>query len=183
MTLMRLGEKPLSGKPVYVFDATPVIHYVKIGKLGLVSGICEAVLVGEVYKEVTMGEYPDAYLVKDLLEQGVLKVIDVVDRSTVDALLRFPGIHLGEAETLAVAKLLNGLAVLDDAEARAVAQVYGINAALGSLFLLFKLISSGVVDVEEAEDMLESLVNHGLYLDSRTLLRAKSMLKEYKEKN
>ena len=172
----------MSGKPVYVLDATPVIHFAKIGKLGLISEICEAVLVGEVFREVTAGEYPDAYLVRDLVEQGALRVYDAVDRSTVDALLRSQGIHLGEAETLAAAKTLCGLAVLDDAEARAVAEVYGINAAPGTLFLLFKLISSRVVGAEEAEEMLESLVNHGLYLDPRTLLRAKSKLKELKEK-
>ena len=50
----------MSGKPVYVLDATPVIHFAKIGTLGLISEICEAVLVGEVCREVTAGEYPDA---------------------------------------------------------------------------------------------------------------------------
>ena len=179
MMWMRLGEKRLRGKPVYVLDATPVIHFAKIGKLELVSGVCDAVLVGEVYREVATGDYPDALLVRDLVDGGVLRVYEVVDRDIVDALLRFPGVHLGEAETLAASKFLGGLAVVDDAEARAVAEVYGIDAAPGTLFLLFKLLSSGVVGVEEAEEMLVSLVNHGLYLDPRTLLRAKMRLKEH----
>lgn len=175
----RLGEKPLSGKPVYVLDATPVIHYAKAGRLGLLSEICEPVIVEAVYGEVAVGDYPDSLLVRDLVENGSIQVYRVEDRRAVDALLRFPEIHLGEAETLVASRLLDGVAVVDDSAARAIADVFGYDVARGSLFLLFRLLSAEVLDVLEAESLLGLLVENGLYLDSRTLLKARALLEEY----
>ncbi len=175
----RLGEKPLSGKPICVLDATPVIHYAKAGRLGLISEVCEPVIVGAVYREVSAGDYPDALLVRDLVDNGSIQVCIVKDRVVVDALLRFPEIRLGEAETLVASRLLDGLAVVDDSAARAIADVFGYSVARGSLFLLFKLLSDGVLNVSEADELLGLLVENGLYLDSRTLLKAKAILEWY----
>jgi predicted nucleic acid-binding protein len=177
----RLGEKPLKDKPVYLLDATPIIYYTKIGKLGLLSLICEPVIVEAVYNEVTVGDYPDAYVVRDLVEEGVLRVYRVDDRGPVEGLMRFPEIHLGEAETLVASRLLGGVAVVDDSAAWAVAEVFGFKVARGTLFLLFRLLAAGVIDALDAEDMLELLVESGLYLDPRTVLKAKSLLEQYKD--
>ena len=174
--LKKLGEKLLRVKPVYVLDATPVIHFAKIGKLGLISEICDPVLVESVYTETTIGDYPDTLLIRDLVDKGVLRVFRVEDRESIDVLTRFPEIHIGEAETLVASRLLEGLAVVDDSAARAVAEVFGYNVARGSLFLLFKLLQAGVVDASEADNVFDMLVQHGLYLDPRTVLRAKELL-------
>ena len=171
----------MSDKPIYVLDATPLIHLAKIGKLGLVSRVCDPVIVEGVYEETRLGGHPDALIIEDLVSQGFIRVYKVKDNAFVDALLRFPGVHRGEAETLAASKLLGGLAVVDDAEARAVAAVYGVKVASGTIFLLFKFLASGIIEVAEADDMLTQLVEHGLYLDPRTLLRAKELINGYKK--
>lgn len=181
MTLKRLGEKLLSNKPVYVLDATPVIYFAKIGKLGLLSEICDPVIVEAVFDETAGDGFPDALLIRDLVTEGVFRRYRVEDRGLVDALMRFPEIHMGETETLAASRLLGGLAVVDDAEARAVAEVFGLRVARGTLFLLFRLVASGVIDRVEADSMLGSLVDHGLYLDPRTVLKAKEKLKRFLE--
>lgn len=168
-------------KPVLVLDATPVIHFAKIGKLGLLPRIGEIVIVEEVYSETALRDYPDAILVRALAAEGALRVYKVEDRGIVEALLRYRGVHLGEAETLAAAKMLGGLAVVDDAVARAVAKVHGIDVASGTLFILFRLLASGVVNVKEADEVLSQFVKQGLFLDSRTLLRAREKLKEFEK--
>jgi len=60
------------------------------------------------------------------------------------------GVDRGEAETLAATKILGGLAVVDDAKARSLAKVYRIQVASGTLFLLFRLLASGIIDSMEA---------------------------------
>ena len=93
-----------SRKPIYVLDATPIIHFAKIARLGHILGMCEAQITREVYREAVErgGGRPDAMLIRDAVERGEIKVYDVRDRRLVDALLRHPEIHKGEAETLAL---------------------------------------------------------------------------------
>lgn len=116
------------------------------------------------------------------MHEDAFHVYKVEERDIVEALLRHPGIHSSEAETLAAAKILGGLAVVDDAEARTVAKIYGIDQAPGTLFLLFKLLSDGIIGSGEASRMLDDLVDNGLYLDSKTLLRAKKRLDDHTHK-
>jgi len=171
-----------SKRPPYVLDATAVIHFAKIGKLRLITDICDAHITREVYHEtveVDEGQ-PDSLVIKDAVDHGELKVYDVVEKRLVKALLRHSEIHPGEAETLAAAKELGGLAVIDEKEARAIASIHGIRAAPGTLFLLFRLLKLEKIGVEEAEEALTDLITSGLYLDSKTLLRAKERLEEHR---
>jgi predicted nucleic acid-binding protein len=169
-----------SSKPVYVLDATAIIHFAKIDKLSLIVSTCEAYITREVYREVVdRGEgKPDALVVREATERGQIMVYDVRDLKLIRALRRHAEIHAGEAETLAAAKELNIPAVIDEAEARAVAKAYGITTKTGALFLLFRLLSLGRIDPDECAVVLDELVESGLYIDSRTLISAKRRILE-----
>ena len=183
---MKLGEKPLRNrKPIYVLDATAIIYFAKISKLNLILETCDPHITREVYLETVErnGKYPESAIIKDTINRGQLKMYDVRERGHVEALLRHPEIHAGEAETLIAAKELGGLAVIDEKEARTVAKIYGIKTAPGTLFLLFRLLKLRKISVNNADETLDNLIASGLYLDSKTLLRAKKRLKEYKPKN
>jgi len=119
--LTKLGEKRLSSGPVYVLDATPLIHLAKIEKLNVVLRICQPYITREVHKEtVERGEArPDAMVIGDAIERGELKVYDIRSRGLVRVLQRHPEIHPEEAETIAAAKELKGSAIIDEAKARA----------------------------------------------------------------
>ena len=174
--LTRLGEKPLrSSPPKYVLDATPIIHFSKINKIKLVLSICEAYMTREVYRETVEHAEgkPDAATILDAVERGELKVYDVGNRNLLRLLQRHPEIHSGEAETLAAAKELDAFAIIDEAEARAVAKTYGIRIRAGTLFLLFRLLALRKIDIPETEQLLDDLVESGLYVDSHTLIKAK----------
>jgi predicted nucleic acid-binding protein len=178
--LTRLGEKPLrSSEPIYVLDATSIIHFAKIDKLKLVLGICEAYMTGEVQMEtVERGQgRSDAVVIRDAVERGELKVCDIRNRNLLRLFQRHPDIHLGEAETLAAAKELDAFAVIDEAEARAIAKTYGIRTRAGTLFLLFRLLALGKIEVAEGERTLDELVESGLYIDSHTLIRARKKIR------
>lgn len=168
-----------SSEPIYVLDATPVIHFAKIEKLSLVLGICKAYATREVYREtVERGEgRPDALVIRDSVAREELKVYDVQDRNLVKMFQRHPGIHMGEAETLAAAKELNAFAIVDEAEARATAKAYGVKTRAGTLFLLFRLLTLEHIEATECEGILDELVESGLYIDSHTLIRAKQKIR------
>lgn len=166
-------------EPAYLLDATPVIHFAKIHRLELILGICQPFITTEVYREtVEQGQgRPDALSIRDAVERGELKVYDVRDRTAVRALQRHPEIHMGEAETLAAAKELNAYAVVDEAEARAIAKTYGIRTRTGTLFLLFRLLALKRIEPTECESILDELVESGLYIDSQTLIRARQKIR------
>jgi len=161
----------MNRKPIYVLDATPIIYFAKIGKLDLILDICDARITVEVYSETVEkgGEHADSVKIKDAIRRGKMKVYGVKRERIVKALLRHAEIHLGEAETIAASKELDGLAVIDEEEARTIARMYGVRTAPGTLFLLFRLLRLKKMDVSDAEVMLTDLVTSGLYLDSRTL--------------
>ncbi len=166
-------------EPIYVLDATPIIHFGKINKLNLVLSTCEACMTWEVYREtVERGQgKPDATVIRDAVERGEVKVYDVRDRNLVRMFQRHLEIHMGEAETLAAAKELNAFAIVDEAEARAVAKSYGIKTRTGTLFLLFRLLALKRIQAGECERILDELVESGLYIDSHTLIRAKQKIR------
>jgi predicted nucleic acid-binding protein len=172
---MKLGKEPLrSSKPIYVFNATPVIHFSKIGSLNLILEICDAFITTEVYLEtVTRGEnFPDSLAIEEAVKSGRLKVYEVKMENTVKTLLKHGEIHKGEVETIVAAKELEGTAIIDDEEARVIAKVYNVKAAPGCLFLLFRLLKLRKIDTSEAKNMLERLIKSGLHLDPETLLEA-----------
>lgn len=170
-----------SSKPIYVLDATPIIHFAKIQKLKLVLDTCEAYITREVYKEaVERGQgRPDATAIRDAVGHAELRIYDIRDARLVAALRRHLEIHAGEAETLAAAKELNVPAVVDEAEARSVAKMYGIQTRIGTLFLFFRLLTLRRIKAAEALRILDELVESGLYIDSQTLTRARQRIESF----
>ena len=165
-------------KPKHVFDSTPLICLAKTSLLEAALETCEAYTTSSVMKETTENtEYPDAITIKDSIEKGLIK-IHSPDEAKIKALKRHPEIHNGEAEVLASAEELGAIAIIDDKEARSVAELYNIKTHPGTLYILFKLVTAGKLEAETAEHKLDQMVNAGLYLDPRTLIAAKNKLRK-----
>lgn len=160
-------------KPIYVLNATPVIHFSKIGKLNQILDLCKAYIAEEVFLEVVErgNRYPDSLSIKEAINKGNLKVYQIKNQNYVKLLLRFPEIHKGEAETLIAAKELNGVAIIDDNNARIIAKILNIKAETGCLFLLFRLLKLKKINKIQAKKMLEDLIGSGLYLNPELVLK------------
>ena len=65
-----------------------------------------------------------------------------------------------DAEVLALAKELDGLAVVDDEVARKTAKVYGI-AYVGTPYVLVKAVLEGIVAKERAKQAVNEMVSAG----------------------
>ena len=169
-----------SNRPKYVFDATPLIYLAKTSLLEAALESCEAFATETVRKETTENtDYPDAVIIRDSIEKGLLKIHSPGNEAKMKALSRHPEIHLGEAETLASAEELKATAIIDDEEARAVAELYNIPTRPGTLYILFRLTATDRLDAPTAEEKLDQMINAGLYLDPRTLVAAKRKLREH----
>jgi len=66
----------LKNKPVYILDATPVIYFVMIGKLELLSKVSDLVITAEVFRENTSGDSPDVLVIREAVKSGVLRVYE-----------------------------------------------------------------------------------------------------------
>ena len=165
-------------RPRLVLDATPLIHLAKAGLLEATLGSFEVIVAESVLEEVTRGEaHPDAVMIRGAADEGRIKVHKPRDGDMVRALMRHREVHRGEAETMASAAELGAAAVMDNGVARAVANLYGVPTKPGTLYLLFRLVSLGLLDSRDAEDRLDQMVKTSLYLDSRTLIAAKEKLR------
>jgi len=161
-----------------VLDATPLIHLTKAGLLEATLGSFEVIVAERVLDEVTRGEaHPDAVIIRAAADDGRIKVHKPHDGDMVRALMRHREIHRGEAETMSTAIELGVAAVMDNGVAWAVAKLYGVPTKPGALYILFMLVSLGLLDPGDAEDRLDQMVKTGLYLDSRTLIAAKEKLR------
>lgn len=162
----------------HVFDSTPLIYLAKTSLIEAALNSCEAYTTISVVKETTENtNYPDAMMIKASVEKGLIK-IHSPGEAKVKALTRHPEIHQGEAEVLVSAEELGAYAIIDDKEARSVAELYNIRTRPGTLYILFRLVVEGKLGKEEAEEKLDQMVNAGLYLDPRTLIVAKNKLRK-----
>jgi predicted nucleic acid-binding protein len=168
-----------SEKPRLVLDATPLIHLAKAGLLEATLCSFEVIVAERVLDEVTRsGDHTDAVIIRGAADEGRIQVHKPRDGDMVRALMRHREVHRGEAETMASAAELGAAAVMDNGVARAVAKLYGVPMKPGTLYILFRLVSLGLLDPRDAEDRLDQMVKTGLYLDSRTLIAAKEKLRE-----
>jgi predicted nucleic acid-binding protein len=67
------------------------------------------------------------------------------------------GLHVTDAEVLALAKELDGLAVVDDEVARKTAKVYGI-AYVGTPYVLARAVYEGLVTKERAKQAVNEMI-------------------------
>jgi predicted nucleic acid-binding protein len=133
---------------VLVLNATPLIYLTKIGLSHLFGQLgFKLVTSSSVRREVDEGKrkgVADAIVLDELFKDGVFKVVEPKDSRFLSVLLKIKGLHATDAEVLAVAKELDGVAVIDDAVARKVAKVYDISY-VGTPFLLMIAVRKGLM--------------------------------------
>jgi predicted nucleic acid-binding protein len=71
-----------------------------------------------------------------------------------------PKIHKGDAEVLALAYEFEGIALLDDEEARGMAEIEGI-LHHGTIYLLLRMMKMGLLTKEEILDGLNKMILNG----------------------
>ncbi len=151
-------------KPL-IFDATPLIYLGKINVLEKITHFSEEKYTPEsVYQEVVVegkkSGNPEVFLIENLLDAGILKIKTPADDRYIAHLKENPRIHRGDAEVLALALELDGIALMDDEEARGMAEIEGIEHH-GTIYLLLRMMKMGLLTKEETIDSLDEMLRMG----------------------
>ncbi len=154
---------------IWIFDSSPLIYLNKVG-LNLIFKRLdgEKIIPTQVYKQVvTEGKnqgYADALISEDLVNKGVIKVVQVAENGFKEMLKSLEKeLHEGELEVLTLAKNKGGIAVLDESIAREVGSVLRIEVR-GTLFLIFLMVRKRELKKEEAKYKVDLMIRNGFRL-------------------
>jgi len=152
---------------ILIFDATPLIYLAKIGKLHLLQKInTERIIPNSIFEEVVikgkkLGK-PDAIVVDRLVESGVFRIENVERTGFYEKIKENRNLSEGDVEVIALAKMKDGIAVIDEDYARKVAEVEGVKCR-GTIYLIFLLLNNGIIQKREAREMLDAIIGEGWY--------------------
>lgn len=151
-------------KPL-VFNATPLIYLTKVGLSKVLEDLeAEKLTSPEVRREVVDERkrkgVPDAIILESMFKNNVFKVAEPRNRSFLVSLLETKGLHITDAEVLAIARERDGIAVIDDEVARKTARVYRISYA-GTPYILMRSVGQGLITKERAKQALNEMVFAG----------------------
>ncbi len=151
-------------KPL-IFDATPLIY---LGKVNLIEKVKhfpdEKYTTKSVYREVVVegkkSGRPEVFMIEDLVSRGVIRMKNPANKKYINHLSENPKIHEADIDVLALAQELNGIALLDDEEARGMAEVEGIEHH-GTIYLILRMERMKLLTREEALTGLNEMIRLG----------------------
>ncbi|MBC7130615.1 DUF3368 domain-containing protein [Candidatus Bathyarchaeota archaeon] len=151
-------------KPL-VFNSTPLIYITKIGFSRIFEGLKGEKLTSpsvkrEVVDEGKRRDFADATVLERLFQKGIFKVVKPEDTVFLKILLQTKGLHMTDAEVLAIAKEYGGIAIIDDEVAMKTSKIYGI-AYAGTPYILIKAVSQGLITKEKAKQAINDMVFAG----------------------
>ncbi len=144
-----------------VFDSSPLIHLVKLGKLHYVlETFDEPCITPSVYEEIitkglAKGEN-DAILLEKKVKDGAIKC---VKNKTNDESLR-GYLHDGERESILLAMESNAMVILDEKKARLIARQKKVPYH-GTLGLLLMLFNENSIDKQHYIENLTKYADNG----------------------
>jgi len=138
-----------------VSNSSPLIWLAKIGRLKILRGLFgEIVIPMRVYEESTLRKRSaDAVLIGRAVEEGWIKVSEERIEEA-DILAGVSGIHLGEAEAILLAQKLDTELILDEREASATAQMFGVRP-IGTIAALLLALAIDRLTLQEFRESLD----------------------------
>lgn len=152
-------QKPL------ILNATPIIYLCKIGLSRIFTEFSEEkYTTPKVFQEVvnkgkSMGA-PDAFIAEELIQQSIIKVREPKNVDFIGKLSRISDLHKAEIQVLALAKELDGVAIIDESIAREVARIYNIETH-GTAFLLLRLLYRGKLSKKQTREAIDKMISAG----------------------
>jgi predicted nucleic acid-binding protein len=159
-----------SGQRV-VSNSSPLIWLAKIDRLILLKTLFgEVIIPKRVCTETTSGESADSILIRKAVEESWIKVSEE-DTKEAQELVQVTGIHLGEAEAILLARKTVLNLLIDEREASATAQVFGVRP-VGTVAVLLLALAKTTLTYREFKDCLDLLITSGFWLTVDVYSRA-----------
>ena len=158
-------------KPI-ILDATPLIYLTKAGLSRILEELKEEKITSPQVKREVVDEgknrgVPDAIILERMFQNKVFTIKEPRDKEFLERLLKTRGLHVTDAEVLAIAKELHGTAIVDDAVARKTARIYGIPYA-GTPYLLMRAVKRRLITKVLAKQAIRDMVSEGWRCDIET---------------
>ena len=146
-----------------VTDATALIALAKMGRLHLVREVYGEVAIGpvvgsEVVEQGKRVGAPEVVYVEKAVMEGWVKIVRLStrERRAMQSLINTSRLDDGEAESMAIARSRRCMMVIDDKEARTLAQAMGITH-VGTAGVLLDAYADGNLKLHELEDAVQDL--------------------------
>lgn len=151
-------------KPL-ILNATPLIYITKVGLSKVFEDLEIEKLTSPQVKREVVDEggrrgLPDAIILEKMFQNGVFRVTEPDDKKLLASLLRMRGLHVTDAEVLAIAKERGGIAVIDDEVARKTAKIYGISY-VGTPYILMRAVVEALITKERARQAIDDMILAG----------------------
>jgi len=118
---------------------------------------------------------PDAFIVEQMIKESIVKVKEPKEVELIDRLMRISNLHGAEAQVLALAKEMDGTAIIDEGIARQIARIYNIEAH-GTVYLLLRLVYRGRLSRDEARKAIERMISAGWRLSAEEYAKLMTQL-------
>ena len=162
-----------------VLNTTPLIFLGKKRKTVLLKTVLKEILVApEVEVEVMrLEESPEAIQLKNAIQEGWIRVERPPETQKKQVARLFPEIDEGEAATIALAlKHRKGKVILDDAEARAAAEYFELDAH-GTLYIILEAYRRSIINSkEQLKGIVDNMMRRGFYLSIEIYSRFLSLI-------
>ena len=152
-------------KKYFILNASPLIYFCKIGLSHVFTEFSEEKyttpkVIDEVVDRGKDLGFPDSLLIEQLVKDRIIKVSAPKNEDFIKVLAQIPELHAAEIQVLALAKELDGIAILDDGDARQAAKIFNIEVH-GSAYLLLRLNYRGNITKEKARAALDNMIAVG----------------------
>jgi len=148
-----------------VFNATPLIYMTRAGASKVFEGLEDEKLTSPSVRQEVVDEgkrkgVPDAIVLERMFESNVFKVVEPKNQKLLRSLLQTKGLHITDAEVLALARERNGMAVIDDEVARKTARIFGISY-VGTPYILMRAVMARLISKERAIQTIGEMIHAG----------------------
>jgi len=169
-----VDKKKKPQKPL-IFNASPLIYFCKVGFSNIFKKLAEDKYTTlKVEQEVvSVGKskgFSDAFIVEELINTSIINVANPKNKIFIKKLEKIPNLHEAEIQVLALAKEMDGIAILDEGLAREVGKMYFIEVH-GSAYLLLRLFQEKVISNEKARKTLDDMIGAGWRLSAEDYAR------------
>ena len=152
---------------MWVFDATPLIYPAKTESLAHLTAVDERCVVPErVAQEVIEtgieGGCPDARRIERRVEEGLFDIVAVEETALFSRLQRNPNLTDADRAVLAAAADADGVAIIDEAHGRSVANTEGVTTR-GTAYVVLWLIRVGAISAAEGREIIDAMLDTGWY--------------------
>ena len=167
-----------------VFNSTLLIYLSKAGLSGIIENLkgeklTSPLVKAEVVDKGKLKGVPDAIALEKLFDNGVFKVCKPKNTAFLSRLSETRGLHVADADVLALAKEYEALAVIDDEVARKTAKVYGIEY-VGTPYVLVRAVFEGLLSKEEAKLAVNDMVSAGWRCSLESYAKIMQLLEKVK---